>query len=455
MENLNINRRSFIKKTGALAALSSSFLITKNMFAGTSPNEKINVGVIGLGMQVGGNLWGTVSDSRCMLHSICDVDSERLDLWKGQIEKNYADRGIKHEVKTFKDFRKMYKDPELDAVIIVTPDHWHAIMAIQAARHGKHIYCEKPLTFSIQEGEQVVKAVKAAGVVFQTGSQQRSDPSFRNAAQIAQAGLLGEIREIHTQFGWRFPVHYNWKGYETPDSIDWEMWVGPAPMRPWCDELLAKLRTGGNPYDAPWGQWRWHSDYGNGLQADWGAHHYDIAQWALGMDGKGPKYVHVYNMQNPGIPEDKRNIFYEYENGAYVYPSSTPTRALNQAKFDWSYHPGVVIIGTEGITTSQRGVPMWCSNPSLAKMKLPLGVPAVETSFDHRDNWIQGILNGRPTLCPAETGASSCNMCIMGNIAHKVGRDLEWDWKANKFVGDTEANTYLARECRGDWGKYM
>ena len=454
MENLNINRRSFIKKTGALAALSSSFLMTKNIFAGTSPNEKINVGVIGLGMQVGGNLWGTVSDSRCMLHSICDVDSERLDLWKGQIEKNYADRGIKHEVKTFKDFRKMYKDPELDAVIIVTPDHWHAIMAIQAARHGKHIYCEKPLTFSIQEGEQVVKAVKAAGVVFQTGSQQRSDPSFRNAAQIAQAGLLGEIREIHTQFGWRFPVHYNWKGYETPASIDWEMWVGPAPMRPWCDELLATLRKGNNPYDAPWGQWRWHSDYGNGMQADWGAHHYDIAQWALGMDGKGPKYVHVYANQNPSFPNDKKNIFYEYENGTKVFQGYSPSATLAKLGAPRTSY-GVTIVGTEGIAACDRGTPFWTSNPDLMKLKLPMGKDAAYVSFDHRDNWVQGILTGRPVLCPAETGASSCNVCLIGNIAHKVGRDLEWDWKTQSFANDAEANQYLWRECRGDWGKYM
>ena len=138
-----------------------------------------------------------------------------------------------------------------DAVSIVTPDHWHAIMSILAARAGKHVYCEKPLTFSIQEGEQIIKAVKAAGVVFQTGSQQRSETSFRKAVQLARTGMLGEIKSVFCNVPWRFPIFYNWPEEQLPSTMNWEMWVGPAPMRPYTPHLLQPLLKKGNPHDYP------------------------------------------------------------------------------------------------------------------------------------------------------------------------------------------------------------
>lgn len=208
-------------------------------------------------------------------------------------------------------------------MFIVTPDHWHTIMSVLAARAGKHVYCEKPLTFSVQEGRQIIDAVNANGVVFQTGSQQRSEAAFRNAVQLARTGMLGDIKCVYCNVPWRFPTVYNWPAEDLPKGIDWDMWIGPAPMRAYSDHLLARLRK--HPkgaYDYDWGEWRWHSDYGNGMQADWGAHHFDIAQWGLDMDGKGPKYIDVYEAKNPAFPNDTKSISYEYENGVKVYYGS-------------------------------------------------------------------------------------------------------------------------------------
>ncbi len=452
MSQEKLSRRNFIKKAGAAVAL-SSFFTARDMFAQGSPNSKINVGVIGLGKQVGGHIWGVVSDSRCNLSAICDVDDERLQYYKKRIEDKYAQNGKSNTVKTYKDFRDLIADKSIDAVFIVTPDHWHTIMSVLAARAGKHVYCEKPLTFSVQEGRQIIDAVNANGVVFQTGSQQRSEAAFRNAVQLARTGMLGDIKCVYCNVPWRFPTVYNWPAEDLPKGIDWDMWIGPAPMRAYSDHLLARLRK--HPkgaYDYDWGEWRWHSDYGNGMQADWGAHHFDIAQWGLDMDGKGPKYIDVYEAKNPAFPNDTKSISYEYENGVKVYygsPSILQKMGFNKPS------AMVTFIGSEGVSCASRGGVFWASKPSLMNAKLPRGKDAAYVSNDHRGNFIDGILYGRPVLCPAEVGVSSCNMCLVGNIAHKLGRRLEWDWKTCSFKNDSAANEYLWRKNRGEWANVI
>ena len=440
-----INRRSFIKSTGIFTAA----MLSKGLFAEGGANSKINVGVIGLGKQSYAHIPQLASDSRCMLTAISDVDDARLNYVKQDVEKRYAQQGKKVEVKTYKDFRRLLADPSIDAVFIVTPDHWHAIMSILAARAGKHIYCEKPMTFSVLEGEQVAKAVKSAGVVFQTGSQQRSEPAFRNAVWLARSGMLGNVREVYCNVRWRFPTIYNWDAEVLPQSIDWDMWIGPAPMRSFTHHLLDLIRPAPEyAYAYPWGEWRWHSDYGNGTQADWGAHHFDIAQWGLGMDGKGPKHIYVYPKQNPSFPNDKKCIYYEYANGAKVFygsPSILQKKGFNKPS------AMVTFIGDEGIACASRGGIFWADKPSLRSVKVRPGGDVPMSNTNHIGNFIEAILTGSPVICPVEIGESSCNMCLIGNIAHKLGRHLEWDWRKKRFVGDPKANALLWREHRGEW----
>ncbi len=446
------DRRTFLR-TATIAA-SAPFFISNGLLAKGSPNEKINVGLIGMGKMMSGHIGGLLSDRSIRITAICDVDDKRLDICKNRIEGYYKHNlGENNQIKVHKDFRNLLADKSIDAVFIVTPDHWHAIISVLAARAGKHIYCEKPLTFTIQEGKQIIDAVKANGVVFQTGSQQRSESAFRKAVELAQTGMLGKIKQVWCNIGRKFPVVYNWEAEPLPKGVDWDMWIGPAPMRPFTHHLLPKLNEGNNPFGHPtWGEWRWHYYYGNGMQADWGAHHFDIAQWGLNMDGKGPKYVHVYEDQNPIIKSDKRNIFYEYENGTMVY-YGRPSY-LNKMGYK-GRSAMVTFVGENGVAVASRAGDFWASKPEFMTGKIPQKSTAAYVSESHKDNFFNAIRTGRPTICPAEIGASTCNMCIIGNIAYKLGRKLEWDWQKLEFVGDAEANKYLWRENRGEWANII
>lgn len=445
-----MERRSFLKNVGISAA--APFFFSNGLFAAGSPNDKINVGLIGLGKMMSGHIGGLLADNSVRITAICDVEDERIAYNKNRIESYYKNRGESVSVKTHKDFRNLLADKSVDAVFIVTPDHWHAIISVLAARAGKHIYCEKPLTFTVEEGQKIVDAVNANGVVFQTGSQQRSEKSFREAVRLAQSGMLGEIRQVWCNIGRKFPVVYNWEAEPLPKGVDWEMWVGPTPMRPFSSHLLPFLAKTGYKYNHQWGEWRWHYDYGNGMQADWGAHHFDIAQWGLGMDGKGPKFVHVFEDQNKNIKSDTRNICYEYENGVMVYYGQP--QALREKGYP-NGHAMVTFVGTEGTATASRGGIFWADSPALRSGKVASMKEPTYVSEGHKDNFFNAIRTGRPTICPPEVGASSCNMCIIGNIAYKLGRRLEWDWKTRTFVGDSEANKYLGREYRGEWANII
>lgn len=445
-----MKRRSFLKNAGIAAA--APFFISKGLFANGSPNDKINIGLIGLGKMMNGHINGLLYDNSVRIAAICDVEDERISFCKERIESHYKNKGETVNIKTHKDFRNLLADKSIDAVYIVTPDHWHTIISVLAARAGKHIYCEKPLTFSIQEGQQIINAVKSNGVVFQTGSQQRSEWGFRQAVQLAQTGMLGDIKQVWCNIGRKFPVVYNWEAEELPKGVDWEMWIGPAPMRPFTHHLLPTFDRNKNKYNHDWGEWRWHYDYGNGMQADWGAHHFDIAQWGLNMDKKGPKYVHVYEDQNKRIKSDTRNICYEYANGVMVYYGQP------QILRKRGYAGGsamVTFVGTEGVATASRGGIFWADKPSLMNGRIPPKKDATYVSEGHKDNFLNAIRTGRETICPAEIGVSSCNMCIIGNIAYKLGRKLEWDWQKCEFVGDAEANKYLWRENRGEWANVI
>lgn len=274
--------------------------------------------------------------------------------------------------------------------------------------------------------------------------------------QLARTGMLGEIKAVFCAVPWRFPVFYNWPAEELPATMDWEMWVGPAPMRPYSRHLLHPLlpeNARGGRFGYEWGAWRWHYDYGNGMQGDWGAHHFDIAQWGLNMDGKGPKYVRPYTAQNPSNIHDKRSLYYEYENGTKVFYGH-PTEHLKKLGAN-NLSPMVTFIGTEGTACASRGGFFWASSPSLMNVKLPEGQESayVNGFGNHNRNFIESILTGRPTICPVEAGVSSSNMCIMGTIAHRLGRMLEWDWKKSTFVNDPEAVSLMWRENRGEWAK--
>lgn len=447
---MSISRRKFVKGAAAVAAMPLIFkgsLFAKN---NSAPNSRLNVGIIGCGKMADGHIRGLTSLDYVRITAISDIDDTRLMFWENTISEAYKNRNVSAEKpKTYKDFRGMLADPSIDAVYIVTPDHWHAIISILAARAGKAIYCEKPMTFSIEEARRVTEAVKKSGVVFQVGSQQRSDEGFRRAAQLARNGYLGEVKEVWARLNYGLATTQNWAFEEVPPGVDWDMWCGPAPYNPYSNNLMPVINPkSDNPFsEHGFPAWRDHIDYGNSNQADFGAHHYDIGLWGLGLDGKGPKYVHVSDKGD--IPGDRfgqkaRQYFYETEDGVKIYKGSQK---------DVPYDYAVTFVGTEGIASADRGGKFWANKSWLNDMKIGDEdiVYYKSANNSHRDNFFDAVFNGSPVVAPVEGGRSSAEISIMGNIAYRLGRSLEWDWKSGKFVNDDAANRLISRPNRGEW----
>ncbi len=449
---MSIDRRQFIK--GAMAAIAMPLIFKGSLFAkgNFAANSRCNLGVIGCGKMADGHINGLTSRKDVRITAICDVDDVRLRYWEKKISDNYAKRNQPADApKAYKDFRQLLADPSIDAVYIVTPDHWHAIMCILAARAGKAIYCEKPMTFTIEEARKVTEAVQKAGVVFQVGSQQRSQEAFRHAAQLARNGYLGEIKEVWARLNYQMATTRNWNYEEVPAGVDWDMWCGPAPYNPYSNWLMPQINPQSeNPFsEHGFPEWRTHIDYGNANQADFGAHHYDIGLWGLGLDGKGPKYVHVSDkgdIKGERFGQPGRQYFYETEAGVKIYKGSHPEDPKGHA---------VVFVGTEGICSADRGgmERFWANKNWLNDMKIGDSDENIyqRSIADHTANFFDAVFTGTSTIAPVEGGRSSAEISIMGNIAYKLGRSLEWDWKSGKFVNDDEANKLISRPNRGEW----
>jgi predicted dehydrogenase len=324
----------------------------------------------------------------------------------------------------YRDFRELLARPDIDAVCIATPDHWHAIASIEAAKAGKDIYCEKPMTRYIKEGRAVVEAVRRYGRVFQTGSQQRSeyDNYFSRAAELVRARAIGDLQSIDIGIG-GFPIDsYSLPPEPAPPTLDWDRWLGPAPWRPYNSELCP-LNYPGFP------NWRGYRDYAGGGFSDFGAHHLDIAQWALDMDHSGPVEV---------IPPDGKDL----KRMTFLYANGLPM-----------YHGGVadcVFHGTTGKILVSRGF-LKADPPSILQTPLGPGDVRLNRHRNHREDFIHCVKTRERPIADVEIGHRTSTICQLGNICHLLNRRLKWDPAKEEFVNDAEANRLLSRSMRGEW----
>ncbi len=416
----------------ATAATTLSILGSKPTWAA---NDRLAIGFIGVGTMGRGHLGGLLGRPDVEVVGISDVVKERVDNAVEQVNNKYADRiksGNYKGVKTYGDFRDLLAHPGLDAVVIATPDHWHAIPCILAARAGKHIYCEKPLTNNVAEGRRIVDEVKKGKVTFQTGSQQRSEfgGHFRKAVEYIWNGRIGKLKTIRIGVGGPAKP-CDLPGQEVPAGTDWNMWLGPAPQREYNEVLCPK----GVHKHFP--AWRLYEEFGGGAIADMGAHHFDIAQWAMEMDGSGPVEV---------IPPDDR----KKESGLrFVYASGIE---MIHNEFEGDVKADCVFEGTEGTILVSRGG-ISSKSEEILKTPLPENARRVMPSSQHHTNWLDAIRSGGETICSAETGHRSATICHLGNIGYRLGRKLKWDPAKEEFVGDADANKNLSRVARGEWAK--
>jgi predicted dehydrogenase len=432
---MTLSRRRFLQSVSA-ATLGAPLILPSLSRGAISANDRITLGFIGVGVMGRGHLGKFLGNQNVQVVAICDVVKERREHGKEMVEKRYGEQK-KTDFKgcqTYNDFRELLARADIDAVVIATPDHWHAIPCVQAAAAKKHIYCEKPLTHTIAEGRKIVEAAKKNGIIFQTGSQQRSEfgGHFRKAVELVRNGRIGKVQTIHIGVG-ASPVACDLPTQEKPEGADWEFWLGPAPQRGYNEVLCPKGIH--NHFPA----WRDYKEYAGGRLADMGAHHFDIAQWALDMDASGPVKI-----EPPA--SGKSGLKFTYANGVVMihgYPERNP-------KFE-GQHRDCIFEGTEGTIFVSRGgiktLPESILKEPIAEKEAAF---RVYPSTDHHKNWIECIQNKKDCICTAEIGHRSAAVCHLANIGYALRKPLQWDPSKERF-DDAEANKLLYREPRGEW----
>lgn len=408
-----ITRRGFLKRTMRASALTAAGpVILPSPVLGRAgvagPNNRIGVGFIGVGRR-GRQLMRLPADAEIV--AVSDVNAKRMEeVAAGEKWKKYPD------------YRRLLDDRDVDAVIIATPDHWHALTAVHACRAAKDVYCEKPLSLTVREGRAMVRAARRHKRVFQTGSQQRSMDACRLGCELVRNGRLGNLIEVHGA-NYASPWECTLPGQPVPDGLDWDMWVGQTPSRPYHTDIYLPRANPG---------WISFRPYSGGEMTGWGSHGLDIIQWALGMDDTGPVEVWPEG-QGLDCP-----VGFRYENGVTVLLNDKGPRG------------GGLFIGDGGYILVDRGK---CD----AQPREIAGAPLKDSdtrlykSMDHMKNWLDCVRTRERPVADVEIGHRTATLCHLCNIARWMGRRLKWDPAKEKFVDDPEANDLLKRPMRPPW----
>ena len=410
-----------------------------------SANDKIQMGFIGLGQQAMYLLSSFMAMDDVRVVAGCDVYDVKRERFVRRVKEYYGQKGErKVKVDVYEDYQDLLARPDIDAVVIATPDHQHAIIAIAACQAGKDIYLEKPATLTVYEGQQLVKAVRKYNRILQMGSQQRSSEEFIHAANLAREGELGQIRKLKVYVGRNdvnpytaAPVPCKLPHMEVPAGLNWDKWLGPLPESVYYHSDLDPIVNEEHDEEL-WGAWRWYCPSGGGLMTDWGAHMFDVAQWALGKDGSGPVEV---------IPPGYSfydHLTFKYDNGVVV----------SEEPFDGST-PGVQIFGDEGWVKVSRGK-FEASHPrfNMPETQDDADVP-YEIKAGHHRRFIDAIRSRIDPNVPIEVGHSSCTVCNLGNIAMALGRPFTWNPIVQKCMHDEEATRLLHYEYRPGYAQLL
>lgn len=425
-------RRDFIKKgvSGiALGAMGPTLLKGVGFV-----NETIQMAAIGCGRQGRNNILnfiGLEEKTGSRFVAVCDVDLKRARETAELIEARYLERGIKHRVRVYETAAELLADPGIDAVQIVTPDHSHAQLAIAAAEAGKDIYLEKPLTYTIAEGRDLVKAVRRNKRILQTGTQQRSSVYFHTVCQLAVAGRLGAIKAVEV----RIPTDHwvaEFAAMPVPDGFDYKAWLGNAPEVTYTEKGVHPQAD----YSRP--GWMQIEAYGHGMIANWGAHMLDIAQWGLEMDDSGPEFVSAEAVY------EERGLWdvYTQITGTSRYRGDIEVRLVAIERGS-ELRPGVRFIGTDAWADADRGA-FNASDRELLRWRPGPEDPALSRSRGHYLDFLQAVRSREDPIAPVEVGHRSNTVCILHAISTKLGRPVHWDPAKETFIDDPEADRYLS-----------
>lgn len=403
------------------------WIVPSTLWSGEGkPANKITVGAIGVGGMGSADLNGFLGDERCRVLAVCDPDKKHLESARKSVNNRYGNQ----DCAAYKDFRELVARDDIDVVLLATPDHWHAIPAIRAAKAGKDIYGEKPFSHDLKEGRAMVNALTQYGRVWQTGSWQRSTGDFRFACELVRNGRIGKVHTVEVGLPTGSPGG-NAPFTDPPPDLDYDFWCGPAPWAPYSAD-----RT-------HW-HWRWQMDYGGGQLMDWIGHHGDIAQWGLGTEHTGPVELSPIYADFPktGIWDaaTRYRIETTYANGVKVILQNT----------EGAFRGGARWIGTDGWVWVDRGA-FQTEPKSLVKEKIGPEEINLYRSSNHIGNFLDCVQSRRPTITPAEVAHRSASLGHLSVIAITLGRPLRWNPEKEEFLNDDSANGLLGKAKRQPW----
>ncbi len=469
-----LTRRSFLAKAGALPIASATLSILPGALwsAPVKPNDRINAGLIGIGAMGSGHLGRLAGDPGVNLLAVCEVDPVRRNRAKDRVEAICAQRkssGTYRGCIAYHDYREVLARPDIDAVLIATPDHWHTLQSIHAVQAGKDVYCEKPISLTIEQGRQLVQTIRRFGRVFQTGTQYRSIPTIREVCHFVRGGGLGQVKSVFTLWQnlspWLdsprcqpyaqamdlaksrlsyAPLNFQLPAEPVPEGLDWNLWVGPAPWHPYN----SLFHTNPSPGVVPWS---FCEDFGAASVTWFHSHAADVIQYALGVEESGPvEFIHPSSGEFP-------TLTCKYSNGTQLHLvehwgqvkdlyKAVPSDARLAGNF------GGIFVGERGWVTSMSvGGPIE-GGPEEIFTAMKLRTREVNIGANnHHANWFQCIRSRGKPSCHEELGHRSASLGHLTIIAFKLGRSLKWNPMTETFVGDDEANRLLSRALREPW----
>jgi len=458
----NLNRRDFVKTAtkgavlGSIALSGFPTIVPASVFGKNAPSNKINIGQIGCGrIAIVHDLPETFKHESARIMAVSDLDTNRQASCKKLLEEWYAKKTGKPnyiDVKAYDDYHEMLANKDIDAVIISTPDHWHAQPAIEAALAGKHIYLQKPTSLTIEEGRMLSDIVQKSGVVFQLGSQQRSInpwPQFKKACELVRNGRIGKLKSV--KVGLPFdPAGGNTKEMPIPRGLNYDMWLGSTPYVYYTEDRVHSSGVTSRP------GWLRSEQFGAGMITGWGVHHIDIAHWGMDTEYTGPIEIEAQaEFPTTGLWNVHGNYQARalYANGVEMHMGEDNPNGI---RFEGSEGWIFVSRGNAGVTatdpSSGNNEAFQASNPKILGSEIGANEIHLKESSEQHFSWVDSIQTKEETISPAEIAHRSCSACLIAHIAMKVPGKLNWDPKTERFTNSEEANKLLSRPQRYPYG---
>ncbi|MEX0774059.1 MAG: Gfo/Idh/MocA family oxidoreductase [Balneolales bacterium] len=454
-----IKRRTFLKNAAVTSAGAFVFpsIVPSSIFGNSVPNNKINIGQIGCGrIARSHDMPETLNHDVARIIAVCDLDRNRMADGKKLVEEFYANKtGSKNyiNVKMYEDYREMLLNPDIDAVVISTPDHWHVQPAIEAALAKKDVYLQKPVSLTVAESRLLSDVARQQGTIVQIGAQVRStSPQFKLAAELVRNGRIGQLHTVTVNFPADSPGAIIQEA-PVPDHLNYDMWLGSTPEIPYSELGVHPQEGYGRP------GWLWREQFGAGMITGWGQHQFDLAAWGMDTENTGPNSIEAmgqFRRNRPGHVHGDFMVKAEYENGITLYShSKRPVVIRYEGTEGWIdvFRGNYSVTPDNPATSEENRKVLNASDPKILTSKIKENeLRLYEITNEHHGNWLDCIQTRKQPMSPVEVGHRICSLCLISHIAMKIPGKLEWDPQNEQFTNSDLANSMLSREQREPYG---